>query len=224
MRFKGLDALSIVGSNLSQPGSSPLQNSGDVSLAAVRVMTGLFLLTVGYGEFADLSQRPLDLILYSQWLAGVLLLVGLLTPAAGLLGAMSLLVSAVLYSRPGLLPLLPWLLLTFICFDLALRGGGRYSVDAFLTKGSRRSGATGDLKQPPGAAAGPTEPSSTRRSAAASIDATAFDLPGIDLAPDHPAKQSARRQTYQRAKSAGEIRQRLFRDSTGEHHKGDDAE
>lgn len=208
---------------MNRSGSSPLDKSSDLSLAAVRVMTGIFLLTVGQGGFVELSQRPLELILYSQWAAGLLLLVGLLTPAAGLVGAMSLAVSATLYSAPGLQPLLPWFLLTFLCVDLALRGAGRYSVDAFLLKRSRSSGVT-DLKQPPASEAAPAEPSATARSAAASIDVTAFDLRASDLAPDHPADQFAQRRTYQRAKSAPEIRRRLFGNASAEHRKDDDAE
>lgn len=136
---------------------SSLDRFGDIALAAVRVMTGAVLVNQTWANVPEAERlvswvRPIgDLALPSsalfdqlptlvQFVAGVLLLLGLLTRWAGLLLAG---IVAVALIRVGLVDPFgtdwPRLVLFFLGLLLATAGPGRYALDnLFAGKGKRR--------------------------------------------------------------------------------------
>ncbi|MBC8118898.1 MAG: DoxX family protein [Burkholderiaceae bacterium] len=129
---------------------------GDLSLLALRVLTGAFLI---YGtqdnilsdarmqEFVHfLAKRGFawpelmaPLSVYAQFICGVLLVIGLLTRWAGLLMTFNFIVAVVMvHWSQDFRGWWPAIVLVFISLHFALHGAGRYSIDAWLWRDAGR--------------------------------------------------------------------------------------
>ncbi len=136
-----------------------LERYGDLSLLALRVLTGAFLI---YGtqdnilsdarmqEFVHfLAKRGFawpelmaPLSVYAQFICGVLLVIGLLTRWAGLLMTFNFIVAVVMvHWSQDFRGWWPAIVLVFISLHFALQGAGRYSIDAWLWRDARRVGS-----------------------------------------------------------------------------------
>jgi putative oxidoreductase len=130
-----------------------LGRHSDLSLAALRAVTGVFLV---YGsqdnvrsaarmqEFAGfleahrfvLPELMAPLSVWAQLLCGVLLVLGLLTRWAGLVVAFNFVVALwMVHWAQDLRGWWPALVLVFLGLHFACRGGGRWSLDALLWRG-----------------------------------------------------------------------------------------
>ena len=125
----------------------------DLSLAALRVVTGIFLV-YGSQDNVRSSERMAEFVgfleahrfvlpelmaplsVWAQLLCGILLVLGLLTRWAGLVVAFNFVVAVWMVHWPqDLRGWWPALVLVFLGLHFACRGGGRWSLDALLWRG-----------------------------------------------------------------------------------------
>lgn len=127
-----------------------LERYGDLSLLALRVLTGAFLV---YGtqdnilsaarmqEFVHFLAKHgfawpelmAPLSVYAQFICGLLFVVGLLTRWAGMLMAFNFVVAvAMVHWGQDFRGWWPAIVLVFISLHFALHGAGRYSLDELL--------------------------------------------------------------------------------------------
>ena len=133
-----------------------LERYGDLSLLALRVLTGAFLI---YGtqdnilsgaqmqEFVRFLAKHgfvwpelmAPLSVYAQFICGVLLVLGLLTRWAGLLMTFNFVVAVLMvHWTQDFRGWWPAIVLVFISLHFALQGAGRYSIDAWLARDARK--------------------------------------------------------------------------------------
>lgn len=127
-----------------------LRRYSEISLAALRVLTGIFLIhgtqdnvlsAARMDEFVQfltaqnfvMPELMAPLSAWAQFICGILLVLGLLTRWAGLVIAFNFVVAVWMVHWPeGLRGWWPALVLVFLGLHFACRGGGRWSLDALL--------------------------------------------------------------------------------------------
>jgi putative oxidoreductase len=135
-----------------------LQRFEDASLAALRVVSGAFLVHgtqdnvlsaarmeefVGFLAAHDFVFPHLlaPLSVYAQFVGGILLLLGLLTRWTGLVVAFNFAVAVWMVHWPqDWRDWWPAAILVFLGLHFACRGAGRWSLDALLFRGGRAPG------------------------------------------------------------------------------------
>lgn len=127
----------------------------DISLLALRIGTGAFLIhgvwdnIVSPARMAEfvafltaagfpLPQLSAPLTVWMQLAIGIAFILGAATRLAGLLCALTFVTGiAYIHARDDLPAIWPALALVLIGFDLMVRGGGRWSADAFIARRAR---------------------------------------------------------------------------------------